>query len=331
MAPIFPQVASSSGSSIILSPQKAREHKEGPPGELCGLPPTPTLLLCNPNRLPGNEAYTLYCALLIVFESDDLGGCLSEAESMGKELEEDWGFRVEIYQIPFISQDRLQKEVEKAVSAFIQKFDGGSNLLWVHYGGHGFVNREGKFMIAMPKKGTWYKILLAPIRERFLRCAADVAIIIDACQAAASSYRLHDSHTVEILAACAEERRTPEVGPNSFTSALVRALRNCKQDTLTLRELREILGNAPSLENEPVRVALRKSIWGSITLRRSRSYRPSPCFSGLITRCQVLQQVSNLRNYLGRSQQLVKWTGEAMAEEAEDAGFVVISWACSKI
>lgn len=194
---------------------------------------------------------------------------MDEAQALKSELEDRWDFFAEIYQIPFIdSPAELQKRVEFEVSRFINAYDSHKNLLLFHYGGHGDVD-DGKYTLCMGNDGKSYGIYFKPIREQLLRCKSDIAILLDACEAEAARYRYYYHHTVEILAACAEHETTPVVGPESFTSGILRVLGSCDRD-LTLGELFEGLKKLenPRLLASPAHCYLRTSEHGSITFQR---------------------------------------------------------------
>lgn len=223
-----------------------------------------------PSGLSRHPRYTHCFALFIVFALDNLGGCLSEAQALGKELQEGWGFEpAVIYKIPLKNAGTLQKTVEKEVANFIETHDSCSNLLLVHYGGHGFINETDEYELFMEHKEKFYEIRLKPIRELLLRsCKSDVAILLDSCNAEAGIYRSPDLNTVEILTACMEKEKTPPVGPNSFTAAVLRVLRGCDRDSLTLDDLLLQL-RKDSLAANPVYKSLRVSTQGPIVIRRS--------------------------------------------------------------
>lgn len=215
--------------------------------------------------------YTGRYAAFIIFEQDNIGGCINEAQSLKSELEDRWGFIGKIYKIPFIDPPaELQKQVDSTVSSFIKTHDRRDNLLLVHYGGHGLVNNYGMYTLSMGNAGKSYDVYFRPIREQLLKCKSDVAIFLDACESGAARYRYYQRHTVEILAACAEDKSTPSVGPKSFTSGILRVLRNRDQD-LSLKELFEELKKLeqPHLTEPPVHYTLRQSEFGSITFQRS--------------------------------------------------------------
>lgn len=228
-------------------------------------------LIRNAKPHRNSRAYKECYVLLLVWELDDIGGALKEAEALKKELEERWGFYADIYRIPFIDhRDAQQTAVESAVLHFIEHRDGNSNLLFVHYGGHGDFNYRNEYILAMPHAGKLHQVRMKPIRERLRECQADVGIFLDACYSEAGIHRSVQPHTVEIIAACEEKKTTPGVSKESFTNGILRVLHH-REDALNLHELSEELGklNYPSLLETPVHHPLKLSVWGSIKLRRS--------------------------------------------------------------
>lgn len=226
-------------------------------------------ILCEPNR--PTAKYNFCHALLIVFTSDDLGGCLSEALNLKQELRQEWGFLVTVYKIPFVGpQQRLQETVEKAIAGFRDKHDENSNLLLFYFGCHGAWNTSKEYTLAMSHEGNFYQVRFRPIREYLQKSKSDVAIFLDACYSEGGIYRDFHPHTVEILAACRHNCVTPAVGPESFTNAILRVFREFKGNALSFEQLSrelETLGG-PCLTTDPVYHSLEKSCRGSITFRR---------------------------------------------------------------
>ncbi|RPB14667.1 hypothetical protein P167DRAFT_59933 [Morchella conica CCBAS932] len=223
-----------------------------------------------PNARPNRKCkeYLNCFVLLLVWEKDNIVGASKEAESLKKELEERWGFWGDIYRIPFIEEKgRQQAVVEKAVELFIENRDSKSNLLLVHYGGHGGMNDSNEYVLQQHNDGRPHEVKLKPIRERLRECEADVGMVLDACYSEAGVFRSFEPHTVEILAACSAECKTAGVSLESFTNGILRVLRY-QNEALNIYELSEELQRLayPTLGTQPKHL-LKLSVWGSIKLR----------------------------------------------------------------
>lgn len=229
----------------------------------------------NPITDEPNRQSTMYgnCYILfLVWQNDDFN-CLIEAEALKRELEDRWGINGIIYKIPSIKpQWKLQQEVEQVVKKFIEDYDGDSNLLLIHYGGHGMIGKRRDYYLGMGQE----RILWAPIRNLLLSCKADVAIFIDACFAAAAVYRVSYRHTVELIG-CPEKTVTLGSGPRTFTKMLLQAFQTHPNDQMELRYLNlevqspsqgqvDFINRFP--EANPKHYTIRKSDRGHIILRR---------------------------------------------------------------
>lgn len=223
-----------------------------------------------PNR--STKKYDCCYILLLVWERDNIGGALKEAEALKVELEGRWGFFADIYKIPFIDTAEKQQEVvAEAISLFVNSRDGNANLLLFHYGGHGAINDNGEYTLAMSSTEKLHDFRLKPILKKLRECKADVGVFLDSCYAGAATHRAIDPHSFELLAACKEGNITPAVGPDSFTSGIIRVLHGREEDLNFYELFQELQAFAldTSLESEPIHHSFQQSLWGSITLRLS--------------------------------------------------------------
>jgi hypothetical protein len=128
-----------------------------------------------------------------------------------------------------------QHQINRHLSAFIEKHDGPNNLLIVYYTGHGVYREDHKHLELTAslnptvKKGfngvarcNWNKV------EDLLKAEeveSDVLTILDTCYSSniAKSGR-EETRTFELLSACAINATTAAPGENSFTRALIDAL-----------------------------------------------------------------------------------------------------------
>jgi len=129
-----------------------------------------------------------------------------------------------------------QHQINRHLSAFIEKHDGPNNLLIVYYTGHGVYREDHKHLELTAslnpkiKKGfngiaccNWNKV------EDLLKAEeveSDVLTILDTCYSSniAKSGK-EETRTFELLSACAINATTAAPGENSFTRALIDALK----------------------------------------------------------------------------------------------------------
>lgn len=129
-----------------------------------------------------------------------------------------------------------QHQLNRYLSTFVEEHDGPNNLLIVYYTGHGQYREDRKHLELtaslnpMVKKGfnndarcNWNKA------EEILRSddvECDVLTILDTCYSSnlAKSGK-EETRTFELLSACAIDSTTAAPGENSFTRALIDALK----------------------------------------------------------------------------------------------------------
>lgn len=111
------------------------------------------------------------------------------------------------------------------VCNFLQQFDAENHLFVVYYGGHGRIN-------AARQNQWWCKARLdspfvdwSAIQTLFGAAVSDVLVLLDCCAAASSSASSGSGPgTMESIAACGFEMRTPIPGEHSFTNTLIEVL-----------------------------------------------------------------------------------------------------------
>jgi hypothetical protein len=158
-------------------------------------------------------------------------------KSQAKELETIFRtrFRFETETVELNVSSKPQHQMNRHLSAFIEKHDGPNNLLIVYYTGHGVYREDLKHLELtaslnpMIKKGfngvarcNWNKV------EELLKAEdveCDVLTILDTCYSSniAKSGK-EETRTFELLSACAIDATTAAPGDNSFTRALIDAM-----------------------------------------------------------------------------------------------------------
>ncbi|KAF2685826.1 hypothetical protein K458DRAFT_387779 [Lentithecium fluviatile CBS 122367] len=174
-------------------------------------------------------------AVLIIKWDDELDELKTRGEA--EELRDIFAnrFRFETETVELNVSSKPQHQINRHLSAFIEKHDGPNNLLIVYYTGHGVYREDHKHLELtaslnpMNKKGfngiarcNWNKV------EELLKAEeveCDVLTILDTCYSSniAKSGK-EETRTFELLSACAINATTAAPGDNSFTRALIDAL-----------------------------------------------------------------------------------------------------------
>ncbi|KAF2162489.1 hypothetical protein M409DRAFT_27112 [Zasmidium cellare ATCC 36951] len=121
------------------------------------------------------------------------------------------------------------------VSNFVASEDSENGLLLVYYAGHGHTEAASLGRITLSGAYTedesekkFASIEWSSVELVLSKTKSDVLEIFDCCHAGLlctqAEFRSF-TRCFEILAACAHNQRTPAPGPNSFTTALIRALK----------------------------------------------------------------------------------------------------------
>ena len=183
----------------------------------------------SPGRSASSSAYSSAGLLTFHWEKTDenLRGVRQEAEEVRKFFSNPLHYDVKNFEIPL---EGSHMAVLKTATDFISKYDSPNKLVIIYYGGHGDPNsdkaqgQERRSVWAAFNQGgptvEWYSI------QDALKTQADILVILDCCYAAQSGRGREATQQVELLAACGVGEIAPEPGENSFTSILLRELRN---------------------------------------------------------------------------------------------------------
>ncbi|KAL9617994.1 MAG: hypothetical protein Q9160_007242 [Pyrenula sp. 1 TL-2023] len=147
-------------------------------------------------------------------------------------FEKDYHFEVKRRKIRATDRPRPDNQLRKALGDFICEFDDGSSVLYIiYYAGHGWAGEEeghlnlaGSTSQAAQEEQHLNKVVWNTAEGCIRNVEADILLVFDCCDAGAlKAGRGH--HTFEFLGACQEREIAPLPGINSFTSAMICALR----------------------------------------------------------------------------------------------------------
>ncbi|ORY00886.1 hypothetical protein BCR34DRAFT_592437 [Clohesyomyces aquaticus] len=173
-------------------------------------------------------------AVLIIKWADQLDELKTSKEA--QELEDIFRDRFH-YHTKTVELDvssKPQHQIAEHLASFVRRHDGPNNLLIVYYTGHGVHDGKSLHLTGsinpMQKKGfsndaraNWDKA------EETLRSddiEGDVLTILDTCYSSnLQKSGKEDTRTFELLSACAFDQTTASPGENSFTRALIDALK----------------------------------------------------------------------------------------------------------
>ncbi|KAF3765711.1 hypothetical protein M406DRAFT_68131 [Cryphonectria parasitica EP155] len=168
--------------------------------------------------------------VLVVYWEDGDEAYKTEGRAVRQLFEEVFRYPVEEFAIPTQAQVGYYKLLGK-ISTELANAQGGPSLLIVHYGGHSDRNddrhggEECRSVWAAFDEGDptldWYRI-----QDEMRASNADILLLLDCCYAAqAARDPWRGQGRFEILAAAAMAMKTPSPGPRSFTTTLIRGMR----------------------------------------------------------------------------------------------------------
>ncbi|KAF2877430.1 hypothetical protein BDV95DRAFT_146937 [Massariosphaeria phaeospora] len=147
-------------------------------------------------------------------------------------------FHYEFEETKLDTSKKPQNTLNAAIAQHVASHDGPNNLLIVYYTGHGRLtepaNGEKRLVISATsgkqsnKKGRYPATAFWDIAEKPLleSAEADVLAILDSCYSSNAHEGYHEENRAyELLAACPRDGTTVAPGPNSFTTALIKSLK----------------------------------------------------------------------------------------------------------
>ncbi|KAL8709711.1 MAG: hypothetical protein Q9225_007413, partial [Loekoesia sp. 1 TL-2023] len=201
-----------------------------------------------------SPAYKQVAVLLLSWhtDSDDLNP-EDEVQDLQKVFKEEFGYHTTIAHLEGRDPARsVQVQVNAQVAGFTVQHDGPENLLIVYYAGHGTPSEENRHLVLfgktspnMSSKEKNRNRIIWNKTEALLKDAkADVLEIFDCCYAGALVQRgddqfvsiiqrcisAYETRLFEFLAATDQLSITAAPGPNSFTRALIFALKHLVKD-----------------------------------------------------------------------------------------------------
>ncbi|KAL9579932.1 MAG: hypothetical protein Q9203_006505 [Teloschistes exilis] len=177
-------------------------------------------------------------------------------------FEKEFNWHTELHCLNNKIEGRLQLQINAIVAAWVNKYSKPNTLLVVYYAGHGrpgtaFGQLElmGQSSPNDNKRKRLNSIVWNKTEELLKPAEADVLEIFDCCYAGTVGLARGIDRRFEYLAATTAMGTSPVPGPDSFTTALIWALRKLKQckagGRFTTDELvREIKHQAPNFPED---------------------------------------------------------------------------------
>ncbi|QDS77662.1 hypothetical protein FKW77_003042 [Venturia effusa] len=225
------------------------------------------------NGTESRRHYKQTAVLLVSFEKNDLPGLDSEVcsfnkldaqceltippkvEDLSHVFEHDYGFQVDTKMIN--STENSQWDLMNHLTAFFSKYDSEQTLLIIYYAGHGWAppslheefNIHGRSNVARSDINCvkWHEA-----ENMLCYVKADIFAIFDCCNAGRLCHTRGPA-LWEVLGACSENQTTEPPSAESFTRALIWALKELRQKDkcrFSTSELRKKIKEAPGLPKQ---------------------------------------------------------------------------------
>lgn len=165
----------------------------------------------------------------------------SQLASLAKVLQEEYNFVVESHLMH--TRTSPQRQAFKHLSNFVDDHDNPQTLLLVYYAGHAYKSLTELGCLALSGKPIYDqdKMIAASIEwhevERTLvATSSDVLVIFDCCHAgllcrSAQEGLENKDRIFQCLGACESEQRTRSSGKQSFTTAMIWALKELAKES----------------------------------------------------------------------------------------------------
>ncbi|KAF2278298.1 uncharacterized protein EI97DRAFT_355512, partial [Westerdykella ornata] len=182
-----------------------------------------------------NDGYENVAVLLIKWDDglDELK-TREETEELRSLFAGGFHYHCEVVELNVLTKP--QHQMNRYLSTFVDKHDGPNNLMIVYYTGHGVYREDLKYLeltasvdpsqrrgFKNEARANWNRA------EEHLRSdyvEGDVLTILDTCYSSnLQKSGKEDTRTFELLSACAFDATTASPGPQSFTRALIDALK----------------------------------------------------------------------------------------------------------
>ncbi|MCJ1428267.1 hypothetical protein MMC29_006176 [Sticta canariensis] len=227
-------------------------------------------------KADGRALHAQVCVLLISWEEVDEEWGEDEAEALAHIFENLYQYR--IYRKRLTTQLSAQIQLTKFLADLIFEEDSEGTLLIIYYAGNGTPDTDGRLLLAGSSKSRSrgeHELNLGTIvwdrAESLIHdCLSDVLLIFDCCCAGALGRDHHRgrksrSRIFEYIGATGPDGLTQLPGPNSFTSALIWALRNLssREGGFTTSQLLQMILQAPNFPKGQMPVLLERGV-GSV-------------------------------------------------------------------
>ncbi|KAF4962743.1 hypothetical protein FSARC_9191 [Fusarium sarcochroum] len=198
------------------------------------------------------SSYTQVHVLLIAWEDSDLKDIESEIRDLRAVFEQDYHYSsVSYFPIPVKGSPRAR--LNKEISSFVeeQSFPHDS-LIIIYYAGHCGPDSQGQAEWAAYVKGgptlSWH------VTQQLLFSApGDVLLILDCCHASLITRGSKDGDgRFELIAASAKGAKTAEPGRRSFTTALIKLLKQNSKNGMSSESLASELREDTKITATPV-------------------------------------------------------------------------------
>lgn len=154
------------------------------------------------------------------------------------------------------------------LSSFVKHHDASRTLLIVYYAGHGYHSSKGTGYLALSGKPIYYEdariaasIEWNEVERTLVATSSDVLVIFDCCHAgllcrSAQDGLVNRTRIFQYLGACESEQRTKSSGSQSFTAAIIWALKELAEESdfpiTTLVKKIEARAEFPHHQQRPV-------------------------------------------------------------------------------
>ena len=221
-------------------------------------------------KISRSHEYSAANVLLLYWQDADNSGFKQEADELGTTFRADFRYTVHHYAI---QSEKSYLRLKSTISTFLVDHGGPDTLLIIYYGGHGDENNNRarnelrQSVWAARESGgptlDWFKI-----QPDLYEVEADILVILDCCYSAQAARAYSYRGRVELLAACAMGVQCPPPGPHSFTTALIKVLKQVRtRGSATVSEINAKLSSLDSkLLQTPIHIGLQNDNRPSLTL-----------------------------------------------------------------
>ncbi|KAF2432800.1 hypothetical protein EJ08DRAFT_658796 [Tothia fuscella] len=189
------------------------------------------------NRPKYRPPYQSTVVLLVSWASTELNTG-PEVEELAQVFEDEYSFGV---QKAYLTENKNpQSQIHEHLAVFVAKHNNPGTLLIIYYAGHGWDVRSAedaksqgfrllKNTDEQSLNNKWNDIDWVVAENLLINLDADVFCIFDCCNAGSLCQRRSPYSRFEYLGACAAKQETHRPGKESFTTALIWALKDLRK------------------------------------------------------------------------------------------------------